>query len=418
MSDLSELTTANPETAGMAIEPWLRRADGEWLVGGRPLSRVVPEVGGTPCYLMDRSRVDARVRSLRDTLPGGVLIHYAMKANPMPALVCHMARLVDGIDVASAGEMRVALDSGMSAHAISFAGPGKSERELTQAVAAGILVNIESFREVELLPRASETLGFAARVAVRVNLPFELRGSGMKMSGGARPFGVDAERVPELLQRISDAGLHFEGFHLFAGSQNLRAEAIVEAQTRSYELVRDWRDHCPAPPKLLNLGGGFGIPYSDRDTRLDLAPIVENLATLLDRAQRDMPGTRLALELGRYLVGEGGIYVGRIIDRKVSRGAVFLVVDGGLNHHLAASGNFGQVMRRNYPVAINRRSATLETASVVGPLCTPLDVLADQAQLDVAEAGDLVIVFQSGAYGRSASPRDFLGHPDVIEALV
>lgn len=418
MSDSSELTTSNPETAGMAIEPWLRRADGEWLLGGRPLSQVVAEVGGTPCYLMDRSRMDARLRLLRDSLPAGIFIQYAMKANPMPALVCHMAGLVDGIDVASAGEMRVALDSGMSAGAISFAGPGKSEKELTQALAAGILVNIESFREVELLSRASEALGVTARVAVRVNLPFELRGSGMKMSGGARPFGVDAERVPELLQRIGEAGLHFEGFHLFAGSQNLRAEAIVEAQTRSYELVREWLDRCPAPPKLLNLGGGFGIPYSDRDTRLDLAPIAANLATLLDRTQRDMPGTRLALELGRYLVGEAGIYVARIIDRKISRGEVFLVVDGGLNHHLAASGNFGQVMRRNYPVAINRRSPTRETASVVGPLCTPLDVLADQAQLDVAEAGDLVIVFQSGAYGRSASPRDFLGHPDVIEALV
>ncbi len=402
----------------MAIEPWPRRADGEWLIAARPLSQVVAEVGGTPCYLHDRARIDARIDLLRQSLPNGIRIHYAMKANPMPALVCHMASRVDGIDVASAGEMRVALDSGMRADAISFAGPGKSEAELAQAVAAGILINIESFRELALLARASDTLGIAARVAVRVNLPFELRASGMKMSGGARPFGVDAERVPELLRQIGERQLGFEGFHLFAGSQNLHAEAIIEAQSRSFDLVTGWLDQCPSSPRILNLGGGFGIPYSAHDKRLELAPVADQLAVLADRCRRELPGAHLALELGRYLVGEAGIYVARVIDRKTSRGEVFLVVDGGMHHHLAASGNFGQVIRRNYPVALNRRTGMRETVSVVGPLCTPLDLLADRVEMDEAEPGDLFVVFQSGAYGRSASPREFLSHPDVIEALV
>lgn len=402
----------------MAIEPWPRRADGEWLIAARPLSQVVAEVGGTPCYLYDRTRIDARIDLLRQSLPDGIRIHYAMKANPMPALVCRMASRIDGIDVASAGEMRVALDSGMAANSISFAGPGKSETELAQAVAAGILINIESFRELALLARASDTLGIAARLAVRVNLPFELRASGMKMSGGARPFGVDAERVPELLRQIDERQLGFEGFHLFAGSQNLHAEAIIEAQSRSFDLVLGWLDQCPSPPRLLNLGGGFGIPYSAHDKRLDLAPVADQLAVLAERCRRELPDAHLALELGRYLVGEAGIYVARVIDRKTSRGEVFLVVDGGLHHHLAASGNFGQVIRRNYPVALNRRTGMRETVSVVGPLCTPLDLLADRVEMDEAEPGDLVVVFQSGAYGRSASPREFLAHPDVIEALV
>ena len=390
--------------AWAGMDPWPRLPSGEWVIGGRPLTQIVAAVGSTPCYLYDRSRLSARVHGLRAALPPAIRLHYAMKANPMPALVCHMAGLVDGIDVASRGELRVALDSGMPPTAISFAGPGKSHQELQQSVAAGILVNVESFREVELLARASETCGVPARVAVRVNLPFELRASGMKMSGGARPFGVDAENVPQLLREISTSGLAFEGFHLFAGSQNLRSAAIVEAQTQSYELVLTWLGQCPCAPKMLNLGGGFGIPYTPHDAPLDLEPIMANLAELLRRAHSDVPGAHLAIELGRYLVGEAGIYVARVVDRKLSRGQVFLVADGGMHHHLAASGNFGQVMRRNYPVAINRRSAESETASIVGPLCTPLDVLADRAQLDVAEAGDLVVVFQSGATVAAPAP--------------
>ena len=343
-----------------------------------------------------------------------------MKANPMPALVCHMAGLVDGIDVASGGELKVALDAGADPREISFAGPGKSRAELTQAVAAGILVNIESFREVTELTTISQELGLPARVAVRVNPDFELKSSGMKMGGGPKQFGVDAEQVPELLGEIARHGLAFEGFHLFAGSQNLRAEAIVEAQCKSYELALRLAENAPAPIRFLNLGGGFGIPYFPGEQRLDLTAISDNLAALLQRASADMPAAGLVIELGRYLVGEAGICVTRVVDRKVSRGQVFLVVDGGLNHHLSASGNFGQVIRKNYPVAIGNRMASTEqaTASVVGPLCTPLDLLADRMELASAEPGDLVVVFQSGAYGASASPQGFLGHPPVVEILV
>lgn len=397
---------------------WARDGNGEFIVAGKPLSEIVAAIGATPCYLYDRQRIATRSHELRARLPEALQLHYAVKANPMPALVCQMAGLVDGLDVASAGEMRIALDSGMDPARISFAGPGKSDAEIAQAHAAGILINLESFREVDVLARSVGHTGKPARVAIRANLPFELKASGMKMSGGARPFGIDAERVPEMLNRIRESDLAFEGFHLFAGSQNLRAEAIIEAQTRSYELTLGWLDRCPSPPKLLNLGGGFGIPYTIRDQPLDIGAITDNLAVLADRARSDVPGAKLAIELGRYLVGEAGIYVARMVDRKISHDQVFLIVDGGMHHHLAASGNLGQVMRRNYPVAVNRITSRKEVASISGPLCTPLDLLADRAELDIAEPGDLVVVFQSGAYGRSASPRGFLSHPDVIEALV
>lgn len=394
--------------------------DGELVIGGVSLSRLAARVGRTPFYAYDRRLLEARVRELRSSLPAGLKLHYAMKANPMPALVCHMARLVDGIDVASAGELRVALDAGADPAEISFAGPGKGPGELRQAVAAGILINIESPREIPELAAISSDTGCAARVAVRVNPDFELKSSGMKMGGGARQFGVDAEQVPELLAEIGRSGLGFEGFHLFAGSQNLRAEAIVEAQCKSYELALELARFAPADIRSLNLGGGFGIPYFPGENRLDLATVAAGLSVIAERAARELPAARLVIELGRYLVGEAGIYVTRIIDRKLSRGQVFLVVDGGLHHHLAASGNFGQVIRKNYPVTIGNRigAPTSIAASVVGPLCTPLDLLADRMPLADAQPGDLVVIFQSGAYGFSASPQSFLGHPSCVEIIV
>lgn len=400
--------------------PQFAVANEQLLVGGLPLEQLAARVGQTPFYAYDRKLLQARVDELRATLPASIKLHYAMKANPMPAVVGWMAGLVDGIDVASSGELKVALDAGTNPKEISFAGPGKRRSELAQAVAAGVLINIESFREVTELDAIAQDLKLPARVAVRVNPDFELKGSGMKMGGGPKQFGVDAEQVPELLAEIAQAGLQFEGFHLFAGSQNLKAESICEAQQKSYELALRLAESAPSPVRFLNLGGGFGIPYFPGEQRLDLSAVGANLAQIAARAALEMPDAELVIELGRYLVGEAGIYVSQVVDRKVSRGQIYLVVDGGLNHHLSASGNFGQVIRKNYPVAIGNRMTQQEKeiASVVGPLCTPLDLLADRMELAIAQPGDLVVIFQSGAYGASASPHDFLGHPHPVEVLV
>ena len=400
---------------------------GEWpviddclMIGGMPLPRLAARVGRTPFYAYDRRLVAKRVSVLREALAGKVEVHYAVKANPMPALVCQMANLVDGLDVASGGELKVALDSGMDPHNISFAGPGKSELELDQAAACGVLVNVESPREIDLLARSSRANGFPARAAIRVNPDFELKSSGMKMGGGAKQFGVDAEAVPQLLKALESAGIAFEGFHIFSGSQNLRADAICEAQQQSVELALRLAESAKTPPRVLNIGGGFGIPYFPGDQPLDLAPIGENLKALAARVAKLLPQASLVIELGRYLVGEAGIYVCRVIERKVSRGHVFLVTDGGMHHHLAASGNFGQIIRKNYPAAIGNRMSSErgELATVVGPLCTPLDLLADNMALGHAREGDLVVLFQSGAYGLTASPTAFLSHPAPFEVLV
>ncbi|MBL8483672.1 MAG: pyridoxal-dependent decarboxylase, exosortase A system-associated [Rhodocyclaceae bacterium] len=392
----------------------------ELTVGGIPLTRLAARVGRTPFYAYERASLDTRVAALRASLPQQISLHYAIKANPMPALVCHMARLVDGLDVASGQELRVALDSGMDPAEISFAGPGKTPQELAQAVAAGILVNCESMREIELLAQIAGETGLSPRIALRVNPDFELKSSGMKMGGGPKQFGIDAESIPQALARLRELRLACEGFHIFSGSQNLRPQAIVEAQQKAYALAMRLAEQGAVDIRVLNLGGGFGIPYFPGEQPLDLAPIGENLATLVERARQDMPRAELVVELGRFLVGEAGIYVCRVIDRKVSRGQVYLVTDGGLHHHLSASGNFGQVIRKNYPAAIGTRmqSEQHEQVSVVGPLCTPLDLLADRMDLPAASEGDLVVIFQSGAYGASASPQGFLSHPTVLEVLV
>lgn len=417
MTDTSPLARSTPVHAS---PPPFGVIGADLCVSGQPLSRLAERIGSTPFYAYDRHLLRSRVAELRAALPPTVKLHYAMKANPMPAVVGLMAGLVDGIDVASAGELKVALDAGADAAEISFAGPGKRDAELRQAVAAGVLVNVESARELPVLAQASHDLGCAARVAVRVNPDFELKGSGMKMGGGPKQFGIDAEQVPALLAEVGRLGLAFEGFHLFAGSQNLKATSICDAQIKSYELALRLADHAPSAVRFLNLGGGFGIPYFPGESRLDLQPVGDNLARLLDRSRRELPEASFVIELGRYLVGEAGVYVTRIVDKKISRGQVYLITDGGLNHHLSASGNFGQVIRKNYPVTIgNRVSATdHELVSVVGPLCTPLDLLADRMELPAAQIGDLVVVFQSGAYGASASPQAFLGHPCCAEVLV
>ena len=395
-------------------------SEGQLCVGGVPLQRLAQRAGQTPFYAYDRGLIRRRVAEVRAVLPEGVQLHYAIKANPMPALLACLAPLVDGMDVASGRELSAALDAGCLPAHISFAGPGKREGELRQAVAAGALLHIESFREVELLARLSAELGLPARVAVRVNPDFELRGAGMRMGGGAQVFGVDLEQVPALLARVAQAGLQFEGFHVYAGSQVLKAELLADLIERSLDMLLTLHAVLPGPVRQVNLGGGWGIPYFPSEQPLDLGPVRAALLAAQQRLHAQWPQARLVVELGRFLVGEAGIYVARVLERKVSRGEVFLVTDGGLHHHLAATGNFGQVLRRNYPVTLGNRGdeSVLEQVSVVGPLCTPLDVLAHKVTLPKASEGDLVVIFQSGAYGATASPQAFLGHPACVEMLV
>ena len=393
---------------------------GELAVGGQRASALVEQAGGTPLFVYSADLLRARVAALRAAMPRQLRLHYAMKANPYAPVLELVRGLVDGFDVASAGELEMARAAGQNPALISFAGPGKRDFELETAVRNGVTLNLESEAEAERALRIGEALGIAPRLAIRVNPSFELRGSGMKMGGGAKPFGIDQDRVPALARHIIEAGAVWRGLHIFTGSQALDAEAIIETQGNVLALAALLAGQIGAPLPHLNLGGGLGIPYFHGDRPLDLAPIGAALGDRFAALPPELAGTECAIELGRYLVGEAGVYLTRIVDRKVSHGVTYLITDGGLHHQLAASGNFGTVVRRNYPVAIASRfdADPVEEVNVVGCLCTPLDRLADAVLLPQAHVGDLVAVFCAGAYGASASPSAFLGQGAAREMLV
>jgi diaminopimelate decarboxylase len=394
--------------------------DGELAIAGRKASDLVAEAGRTPLFVYSGALIKRRVAELYAALPPRVALHYAVKANPFGPVLELMSELVDGFDIASAGELQLAQAAGVAANRISFAGPGKRTEELEAAISAGVTLNLESEGEAIRALEAGHRLGVTPRLAIRVNPDFDLKGSGMKMGGGAKPFGVDAERVPAMAREVIASGAEWRGFHIFSGSQALSAAAIIEAQVQALALAADLTEQIGAPLPHCNLGGGFGIPYFPGDEQLDLKAVGDALGETLEAVPAALKYTQFCVELGRYLVGEAGVYLTRIVDRKVSHGETFLVVDGGLHHQLAATGNFGTVVRRNYPVAIASRfdAEPAEEASVVGCLCTPLDRLAEKGHFPRAEAGDLVAVFCAGAYGASASPAQFLGQGPAAEVLI
>jgi len=393
---------------------------GELAIGGRTSSALVEQAGGTPLFVYSADMTRRRMADLRAAMPERLRIHYAVKANSYEPILELMRELTDGFDVASGGELQMALAAGVPAERISFAGPGKRDEELTAAIVAGVTLNLESENEARRALAIGERHGSRPRLAIRVNPDFELRGSGMKMGGGAKPFGLDAERVPALAREIIAAGAEWRGLHIFTGSQALDAGAIIETQANVLHLAAELAEAIGRPLPHLNMGGGFGIPYFSGDEPLDIAAVGAALGERFADLPDELAAAEFAIELGRYLVGEAGVYLTRIVDRKVSHKTVYLITDGGLHHQLAASGNFGTVVRRNYPAAIASRFAELpsEEASIVGCLCTPLDRLADQALLPRAEVGDLVAIFCAGAYGASASPAAFLGHGPAMEMLV
>lgn len=394
--------------------------DGMLLIGGDRADMLADMAGDTPLFVYDSAMLTARVAEWRAAMPADVQLHFAMKANPYAPLLAYMARLVDGFDVASGGELKAAIDAGMPAGDISFAGPGKRDRELEAAIVAGTTLNLESAGEADRALSIASRLGLTPSLAVRVNPDFDLKGSGMKMGGGAKPFGVDAAEVPALVRRLIAAGADWQGFHIFAGSQALDAAAIADTQAQTVALAARLADEIGATPPLVNLGGGMGVPYFPGDTAVDAAAVGAALGDTLAARADVLAKSRFAMELGRWLVAEAGVYLTRVVDRKTSHGETFLVTDGGLHHQLAASGNFGTVIRRNYPIAVAKRfrDAPAETVSVVGCLCTPLDRLGDQVALPRAEVGDLIAIFQAGAYGASASPATFLGQGPAREMLV
>jgi len=392
-------------------------AERRLLIGERTVDERVAEAGGTPLFVYDTRLIARQIGLFRAAMPREIALHYAVKANHYAPLLSWLADKVDGFDVASAGELGRVAHLGLP---ISFAGPGKTDQQLETAIRAGVTINLESEGEAERALAIAATGSRPPKLAVRVNPPFALKGAGMKMGGLASQFGVDHDRAPALIRRLIEAGADWRGLHIFTGSQTLQADALIEAQAATIALAADIAGQAGVSPPEVNLGGGFGIPYFPGDQALDIESIGNSLGKALERRPKILGDTHFAIELGRWIVGQAGVYLTRIVDRKQSRGETFLVTDGGLQHMLAASGNFGQLLRRNYPVAIADRFGAdeQENATITGCLCTPLDLLAHDVALPRAEPGDLVAIFCAGAYGLSASPQGFLSQPRAREMLV
>lgn len=393
---------------------------GELVIAGQTVTALVEKAGGTPLFVYSRELLNQRVAALRTAMPKRLALHYAVKANPFGPVLEHMAGLVDGFDIASGGELAIVQAAGIDPARVSFAGPGKREAELKAAIVAGATLNLESEGEAARALGIANRLGITPKLAIRVNPEFDLKGSGMKMGGGAKPFGIDEARVPALARHLIAEGVDWRGFHIFAGSQALSADAIIETQRQTLALAARLAEESGAALPKCNLGGGIGIPYFPGDEPVDIGKVGAALAERFADLPPVLQDTAFVMELGRYLVGEAGVYLAQIVDRKESHGEVYLVTDGGLHHQLAASGNFGTVVRRNYPSAIATRygAAVEEEASIVGCLCTPLDRLADKGGFPRADVGDIIAIFCAGAYGASASPAMFLGQGPAREMLV
>lgn len=393
------------------------------VLSGVPV-RQLAETYGTPFFAYDRCVLDRKHDALRGALPERFSIYYSIKANPCPAVVRHFLSRGCGLEIASIGEFQKALGAGCPPERILFAGPGKSETELEAVLSRGIgEIHMESLTEAKRIAAICRRLGRKARVAIRINPTGEAEGGAMRMGGRPAPFGMDEEILDDVLDAVlAEPELDLCGMHLFSGTQILDAAILLAQYRHGLGIARRLASRIGRPLKTLDFGGGLGVPYFPHEQELNLAALREGLAALCAEVDSDpsFTGTQFLVEPGRFLTSEAGVYVAAINDIKASRGKKFLIVDGGMNHHLAASGNLGQTIKRNYPIALlNKLNRPAEEAvDVVGPLCTPLDTLARNVTLPRAEIGDLVGIFQSGAYGPSASPVGFLSHPPAAEVWV
>lgn len=393
------------------------------LIGGVP-ARALADAFGTPLYAYDADLIRRAYRALAAALGGFAAIHYSIKANPNPEVVKVLLAEGAGVEIASAGEYRAARAAGADPARILFAGPGKRRAELEEVVAGGIgEIHLESLEEIAALEAVAADAGRRVAVALRINPVAEAQGGAMRMGGRPAPFGFDEEDMEQVADRVAAAShLDLKGLHLFAGTQILDAAVLAGQWRHGLSLAGRLAGRLGRPLATIDLGGGLGIPYFPGEAALDLAALRAAVPALAGAKGADplIRDARVVVEPGRFLVGPAGVYLATVIAAKVSRGQRFLVTDGGMHHHLAASGNLGQVIKRDYPVVpADRMDEGARTpAAVVGPLCTPLDTLARKAELPDLRAGDLVAVLQSGAYGLTASPAGFLSHPAPAEVLV
>lgn len=381
---------------------------------------------GTPSFVYFMDPVRHQIEILRRAFDGRFLVSYAMKCNPNPDLLRWMREQVDQLDVSSSGELAAGLRAGWAPGLISFTGPAKQKADLEFAVRAGIgEVVLESLREARLLDAVAARHGRTQPVLIRIAPSYVPKGFGSQMSGKPTQFGIDEEDLRVALDEIRQLRhLRVAGFHAYSGTQCLKADAIAENWLNFLRLFQQASEQLDLAPEKLIFGSGLGIPYHEGETALDLGAIAKTVEPVFNRvtSEQRYARTQWVLETGRFLVGEAGVYLARVIHTKVSRGKRIVVLDGGMNHHLAAAGHMGMVIHRPYRMSVLRAESgplqAVEAHDIFGPLCTSIDTLGRGVQLPRLEEGDVLAVHCSGAYGPSSSPANFISHPPAKEFMV
>jgi len=394
--------------------------DGRLFIGGMPADELVEEAGGTPLFVYDNNIVGAQVARFKGAMADGIALHYSVTANPYEPLLEFLGRYVDGFRIVSDGELQRLQAAGLAGIPINFAGPGKRDAELEAAVRAMATISVESESEAARAIRAAEHVGIRPKISVRVTPPFAIEEGRVSIGSRPSPFGVDADRVPALVHGLLEAGVDWRGLHMFAGVQCLDAEALAEVHRVTVAHAGEIADAIGEPLPELNLGSGFDIACRPGETPLDIDRVAVELNRTLCNAPPLLATTCFTIELGRWLVGEAGVYLTRVLDRTESCGHTFLTTDGGGHHLIGATGSLGERGLLNFPIAVANRfdSPAEEEVTVTGCLCTPFDLLGDQVALPRAEQGDLIAVFCAGAYGLSASPQAWESRPLAREMLV
>jgi diaminopimelate decarboxylase len=403
------------------IEESFAASGDELLIGNIPATRLAKEFG-TPLFVYDQRIMQRQWERLRTVFPK-FEIYYSVKANPNLNILAFFLAQGAGLEIASAGELYLARQAGCPADRILFAGPGKTPAELELAIQHGVgEIHAESLLEVARIASIAARLDCRVRVALRVNPDGDAQGGAMRMGGKPAPFGIDEEMLDAAIEYAISQPIDFRGIHLFTGTQILDAEVLLAQYRKGLEIGRRAAEKIGRPLHSLDFGGGLGVPYFPNEHGLDMDRLAAGVAELGAQIENDpsFAGTRFIIEPGRYLIAEAGVYLSRVVDVKISRGKKFVILDGGMNHHLAASGNLGQTIKKNFPMAIASkwRRPDWDVVEVVGPLCTPLDTLGRSVELPCPEPGDILAIFQSGAYARTASPLGFLSHPSPPEVMV
>lgn len=393
---------------------------------GRSFLRNIPleeiaERHGTPFYLYDLDEILDTIHHTRHALGDDIKLYYAIKANSNLEILRAVREKVDGLDISSYGEMEQSLLAGYEARQLSFAGPGKTYGELEKAIRNRIgIISVESLREMDDIAKLSFELNARVNIAIRVNPTLFIKEFAIKMGGQTTQFGIDEEKLSEAIGflRKNEGHFIFKGIHVYSGTQCMDEAALIRNVSNVLEIAKTMEEEYDLECSWINLGGGFGVSYHDHQ-KLNIEKIGEGVnKAILDYKKSTKCNPIFVFELGRYLVTGAGIYAARVVSYKESRGKLYFVLDGGMNHHLAATGNFGQILKKNFIVKnLSNPKGEVVKCHLVGPLCTTLDILGRDVAVESPNVGDVIAFLNSGSYGFTSSPLLFLGHETPIELL-